>query len=77
MATKYTVTYEDGEWPQIVEWQHNPYLTVQPVGMTLPEARAQLADWAMAQVEHFRMVARSARKARKEDIKAGNIYTAD
>jgi len=76
MATKrYTVEWNDESWPQIVEWEHNPALVVEDGGMTLLEAKDQLYRWAADQAEHFRMVARAALAARKEDVEAGSIYT--
>jgi hypothetical protein len=76
MATKrYTVEWNDESWPQIVEYEHDQYLAVDDGGLTLREAKDELYRWAAAQAEHFRMVARAALAARKEDVEAGSIYT--
>jgi hypothetical protein len=70
MAKKlYTVDYTDESYPQVVE------ATEVERGVTLLEAKDELYRWAAGQAEHFRMVARAAIAARKEDVDAGSIYT--
>ena len=70
MAKKlYTVDFNDESFPQIIE------ATEFETGMTLLEAKDELYRWAAGQAEHFRMVARAAIAARKEDVEAGSIYT--
>ena len=76
MAKKlYTLDFEDGSYPQIIPFVPDPYLVVPQHGVTLREAREELRQWAVRQVEHYRMIARAAGLARKEDIEAGSIYT--
>jgi len=78
MATKrYTIEWNDESYPQIVEYERDPYRVVDDGGMTLREAKDELHRWAADRAEHFRWVARAAKRARKEDIKAGSIYRAD
>jgi hypothetical protein len=70
MAKKlYTVDFNDESFPQIIE------ATEFETGMTLLEAKDELYRWAARQAEHYRMIARAALAARKEDIEAGSIYT--
>ena len=70
MAKKlYTVDYTDESYPQVVE------ATEVERGVTLLEAKDELYRWAAGQAEHYRMIARAALAARKEDVEAGSIYT--
>ena len=70
MAKKlYTVDFNDESFPQIIE------ATEFETGMTLLEAKDELYRWAAGQAEHYRMIARAALAARKEDVEAGSIYT--
>ena len=70
MAKKlYTVDFNDESFPQIIE------ATEFETGMTLLEAKDELYRWAARQAEHYRMIARAALAARKEDVEAGSIYT--
>ena len=70
MAKKlYTVDFNDESFPQIVE------ATSGETGVTLLEAKDELYRYAARQAEHYRMVARAALAARKEDVEAGSIYT--
>ena len=70
MAKKlYTVDFNDEGFPQIIE------ATEFETGMTLLEAKDELYRYAARQAEHYRMIARAALAARKEDVEAGSIYT--
>ena len=76
MAKKlYTIDYNDESFPQIVEFVQDPSWVVPGTGMTLLEAKDELYRWAANQAEHYRMIARAALAARKEDVEAGSIYT--
>ncbi len=76
MAKKlYTIDYNDESFPQIVEFVQDPNWVVPGTGMTLLEAKDELYRWAAHQAEHYRMIARAALAARKEDVEAGSIYT--
>ena len=70
MAKKlYTVDFNDESFPQIVE------ATSGETGVTLLEAKDELYRYAARMAEHYRMIARAALAARKEDVDAGSIYT--
>lgn len=76
MAKKlYTVDFNDESFPQIVEFVHDPSWVVPGSGMTLLEAKDELYRYAARMAEHYRMIARAALAARKEDVEAGSIYT--
>jgi len=64
----YTVDYTSESYPQIVCVSQAP-------GVTLLEAKDELYRYAASMAEHYRMIARAALAARKEDVDAGSIYT--
>lgn len=65
---RYVVVYNDEAFPQIVPCTDGP-------GLTLLEAKDELYRYAAEKADHWRMVARAALAARKDDVLEGSIYT--